>query len=177
MPRLGLRYMAVMRTWLGGALAASLLLGGSARAQEGASADPLVQVAHADPLELGRVAARLGDGAVLARLSADRPVAVCLAAIRATPLLRAPEAALGALAELAAGRDSYLAPAAALAVLRIARALTPDALAAREVLPSDLAPARAALESLASDERARPDIRRAAGLAAAALAALSQPGG
>ena len=159
------------------AFAICLVLAGPASAQGpgGEGADPLVAVADADPLELGRVAQRLGDGAVLARLADDRPVVVRLAAIRATPWLRAPEAALGPLARIAAGRDSWLAPEAARIVLRIARALTVDDLAARETFPAELADARAALEALAADEHARFDIRRAAELAADALGGLGVP--
>jgi hypothetical protein len=156
------------------ALVIGLLLASGAAAQ--APADPLAAVADADPAELARVAERIGDREVLDRLGAGRPAVVRLAAIRTTPWLRAPEAALPSLARIAGGRDSILAPAAALYAMRIATSLDTDAVAAREVLPSDLDGARTDLEALAADSTARPDLRRAAALAADALRALFGPG-
>lgn len=135
--------------------------------------DPLVAVADADPLELGRVVEGLGDDAVLARLADDQPVVARLAAIRATPWLRSPEIALPRLVELAGGRDSYLAPAAARAMLEITRDLTADDIALREASAADLAAVGERLDRLSRSPAARPDIRRAAGVAGAALAALS----
>lgn len=142
--------------------------------QRAAAPDPLVAVADADPLELARVVERLGDDAVLARLADDQPVVTRLAAIRGTPWMRSPEAALSRLVELAGGRDSYLAPAAARAMLAITDVLTADDLALREVSPADLAPVRERLETLSRHPSARPDIRHAAGVAGAALAALGE---
>lgn len=152
-----------MRAWV---VIASLFVVPAA-AQE---RDALTAVSDADPVELARLVQRIGDRAVIEGLAAERPVVERLAATRAAPSMRAPERALPNLVEIARGRDSVLAPAAALAVLRIATALDADALAAREVLPGDLEAARAALEALAADDLARPDIRRAAALAADALA-------
>jgi hypothetical protein len=138
--------------------------------------DPLVAVADADPLELARVAAQLGDLAVIARLDRRQPVVVRLAAVRATPFLAGPERALPLLAEMARGRDPHLAPAAADALLRITAALDGAALDRREVLRPELTPARASLRTLIDDHTARPDIRRAALLADSSLAALGVPG-
>jgi hypothetical protein len=137
-----------------------------ALAQPDAPRDPFVAVADADPLELGRVVRSVPDAALLARLSNDRATEIRLAAVRATPWLRAPEAALAPLAELARGRDPDLAPAAALAAVTIARALEAQTLAAREVRAQDLAPALAGLDALAEDESARDDVARAAAMSA-----------
>jgi hypothetical protein len=137
--------------------------------------DPLLAAPGGDPLELARVVDRIGDRAVLDRLAADRPADVRLAALRAAPAMRAPESALGALAEIAGGRDPDLAPAAMLSVLTIARALDPLELDAREVLRADLAPARRAIGAIAADATARADLRRGAELAVDALAALGVP--
>jgi hypothetical protein len=123
--------------------------------------DPLLAVVDADPLELSRVVARLGDDAVLARLAADAPPDVCLAALRATPWLSAPEDALALLADHARGRDPDLAPAAALSALRVTDRLSADALTRRE---ADAAVIRAAIDAfgaLGRDESARRDLRRA----------------
>jgi len=132
-------------------------------------------VADADPLELSRRVMQHGDDAVVARLSEDQPVVVQLAAVRASRFMRAPEAALPRLAQIARGRDPDLAPAAALACHRIARDLDTPALARREARRTALAPARADLEALAGDETARADLRRLAAFAADALAALDVP--
>jgi hypothetical protein len=153
-------------------LSVGLLVDGShAQAQD----DPLLAVTDADPLELARAAARLGDAAVLARLADARPRELRLAAIRATPFLHAPERALAPLAAIAGGRDSVLAPAAALAGLRIARTLDGLALDRRECAPTELHDARTAWDHVARDETARADIRRAAESAVAALSALGVP--
>lgn len=135
----------------------------------------LATVADADPLELARVASRLGDEAVLGSLDARRPVAERLAAVRAAAWLRAPERALPALVDLLAGRDSELAPAAALSVVRVANALDADALARREVLVAELAPVRARLAAMANAATLRADLRALAGEAGAALGAAGVP--
>lgn len=135
--------------------------------------DPFASAATADPLDLARLAHAEGDGAVLERLADDRPFATRLAAIRATPHLSAPEAALPALARIASGRDADLAPAAALAALRIARDLGAFDLERREAPLPPLREARAAFARLAGDEAARADIRRAAAFVADALAAVA----
>ena len=146
--------------------------GASAQERLAAASGPLEATLTADPLDVARVAARIGDDAVLAALVSDAP-ARRLAAVRASTFLGAPEDALPALVQLAAGRDPDLAPAAAAALLDVAHALTPDGLARRESDAAALAPARDAARRLAADATARPDVRRAAALAAGALAALT----
>lgn len=134
--------------------------------------DPIVKIASGDPLELGRFVEKHGDRYVLLRLHADYPADTRLAAVRAAPWLDAPERALVPLAHIAAGRDPELAPAAAWSAYRIATSLTPIALQQREVLWSNIAPARPLLLHLAADRTARADIRRVAAFAADALAHL-----
>jgi hypothetical protein len=128
-----------------------------------------------DPLEQARVTAGFGDDAVLSLLAPEQPVAVRLAAVRATPWLREPERALARLCELLAGRDSELAPAAARAALQIARSLDADTLARREVAPATLTDALAALQRAADLPQIRQDIQRMAAAAAAQLLAASVP--
>jgi hypothetical protein len=130
--------------------------------------DPLVAIADGDPIELARAVDRLGDEAVLERLS-SRSRSVRLAAIRAAPHLRWPERALMSLAGLAGGRDPDLAPAAAESARSIAEELTSDQLARREVDPASLGEAAAALRAVAADRTARADIRAVCARAAAAL--------
>jgi hypothetical protein len=137
--------------------------------------DPLMRVPSTDPLELARVVDREGDGAVLRRLEDGTMIAVLAVAVVAAPEMRAPETSLERLAELARGRDPDLAPRAAASALTIARALRPEDLDARECDRASLGPARASLEALAADATARADLRRAASLAAAALADLGAP--
>lgn len=155
------------------AIFVALLWIGAARAQD---VDPLLAAGSADPVVLGRVLDRIGDDAVLARLAGEAtPSHVRLAAIHAAPAMRGPERALEALAVIAIGRDPDLAPAAARSLLAIAIALDPRALDAREVMPSELTPARARIDRLAADASARPDIRRAAAIAAEILGHLGVP--
>jgi hypothetical protein len=162
---------------------AALLLGvialraphGTAQRGRSAAADALLAVHDADPLELARVAARVGDDAVLALLAPEHGVAVRLAAVRTARWLREPERALAAIAELAGGRDSELAPAAARAALRIARALDAEALARREVPPTALSAALAVLLRVAKLPHVREDLQRMAGAAAAQLSAAGVP--
>lgn len=152
----------------------SLLLGlavAPALAQEGA-ADPLLAVEDADPLDLARVVARLGDEAVLTRLGDPQSADVRLAAIRATPSLTAPEHALGPLAEIAAGRDPDLAPAAAMAALEIAERLSADDLVRRETERAIIDAAIEAMRAIGNDESCRRDIRRAGLLVADRLSSL-----
>lgn len=144
----------------------------SAQSRPAAPSTLLASTLTADPLDVARVVARLGDDAVLDALARDAP-AQRLAAARAAAFLGAPEAALPGLVALAAGRDPDLAPAAAMALLDITRALTPDALARRESDAAALVAPREAARRLAADATARPDIRRAAALSAGALAALA----
>lgn len=156
---------------------AVLLIATVARDATAQAADPLVAIGSSDPVALARVVERLGDDAVLARLAAevaedeatDVSADARLAAVRASVALRAPERALEPLAAIAAGRDPDLAPAAAHSLLVIARALDPRDLDAREVMRAELAPALTAIAQLAADETARPDLRRAAAIAAELL--------
>lgn len=151
-----------------------LIAASAALAQDApAAVDALVAVADADPLDLGRVARRLGDDAVLARLEEDRPPLTRVAAARACLFLRAPEAALPRLAELVASRDADVSVEAVWATLRIATALSADDLTSREHDPASLEPVRARLETLAGDEHLRPDLRRQLTVAADALSHLS----
>lgn len=139
------------------------------------SVDPFLVHPTSDPLELARLVDRIGDEAVIARLSEETPTDIRLLAVRAAPQLEGPERALEALAAIAQGRDPDLAPAAANSLLVIAHALDPQSLDRREVLREELAPARAALSLLEADETARGDLRRAAGIVIAALDSVGVP--
>lgn len=152
----------------------SALLAASAAAQP-PRVDPLLAIHDTDPLELAHAVDRLGDAAILERLSDATPIAVRALAVSATPRLHQPELALARLVEIAHGRDPDLAPRAMQAVLTIASALDERALDARETDRAELAPARAGLAAIASDESVRPDLRRAAGRAEQALAELGVP--
>lgn len=143
-----------------------------ASAQTPDAVDPLLAAHDTDPLELAHVVDRVGDDAILARLAPETPIAVRALAVAAAPRLHVPEAALASLAEIAAGRDPDLAPRAASALLTIARALDERSLDARESDRASLVPVRVRLAQLVADETARADVRRAAGLADAALADL-----
>jgi hypothetical protein len=157
------------------ALAPILSVQASARAQ-GRSLDALARVQSVDPLELARVVEQLGDDAVLAGLGAigggATELPVLLATVRAAPWLRAPEAALPRLAELAGGRDPDLAPAAMLAIVRIAERLSREELDRREASDEPVRAALPALAALADDDAARADLRRAAGRARELLRAI-----
>jgi hypothetical protein len=159
----------------GGAALVALAPSLGAPSAAGQSPDPFVAVADANPLALGRVVDRLGDGEVVSRLDLDEPPMVQLAAARAARFMREPELALAPLAVLAAGRDPHVAPVAARAVHAIAVMLDASALVARERSAADLAPALDVLTTLANDETARPDIRRLAALAVDQLRALRGP--
>lgn len=134
--------------------------------------DPFLEVHDADPLSLAALVERLGDAAVVERFDAPRPLAVRLLAVHASRFLHAPELALPALATLAASRDPDLAPAAMQSLLAIARDLDRAALDAREHDGDELSVARATLATLAADEAARLDLRRAAEAVSAMLAAI-----
>jgi len=126
-----------------------------------------------DPLDTAAWAARRGDRAVLADLGADRPTAIQLGAVLAAPWLHAPESCLERLAELAAGRDPRLAPEAVSAAWRIAQALDPRDLAAREVEIAVVTRGRDAFARVAEDGTVRPDIAHVAAFVAAELTGLS----
>lgn len=153
----------------------SVLVAAPAASQSAAGAppiDPLVAVVDAEPLELGRVARRLGDVAVIARLDAKTGTEVRLAAIRATPHLREPERALGSLSLIVSTRDAVLAQAAARSVLAIVTALDVDQLARHEMLPAELIAVRVELERVAALEHVRADLRAMVRAAAGMLAGL-----
>jgi hypothetical protein len=138
-------------------------------------ADALRAAADYDELSLAQLAARAGDDVVLAALHAAEEPVLRLAAIRAAPHIVDRDQALLPLAEIAAGRDPELAPLAAWKVLRITQDLVREHLELREIVPSALAPARAALIALQADTSARPDIRLYAGQAGHLLGTLGVP--
>jgi hypothetical protein len=162
-----------------GVVGASLLLAGAGpllgHAAPPLGSDALRAAADADEVQLSRIAARVGDDCVLAALPATADPLAQLAAIRAAPYLTDKEQALLPLATIAASRDPELAPLAAWKVLRVTQALVHEGLVLREVVPSSLAPARAALIALAADDTARSDIRSCAGQAAHLLGTLGVP--
>lgn len=184
----------LLNTWIGAGLLALLCTshGPFVRAQEkavsaGPSAspaaqaaqpvapprlDPLVAILDADPLELARVAQRLGDRAVLDRLATKHTTEVRLAAIRATPYLRQPEAALIVLCPLVGERDGVLAQAASRALLAIVTALDPDALSRHEFSRAELKPVHTQLLHWSTLAHLRADLRAQANAAAAMLGAL-----
>ncbi|HMI94750.1 MAG TPA: hypothetical protein VK509_25425 [Polyangiales bacterium] len=140
-----------------------------------AVAKALLSVLDADPLQLARVAQRFGDAAITPLLKPPTDTALRLAAVRASPWLHAPERALATLAEIAGGRDSELAPAAARAAQQISQQLDPALLARHECLPLDLTPALVALRALGEREHAAPHVRAYAWAAAAQLVAAGVP--
>ena len=131
----------------------------------------LIAVVDADPLELARVVQRFGDGAILQLLAPATAFVTRLAAVRASPWLLAPERALGALSELAGGRDPDLAPAAARAALEIAQQLDPASLARRECAPVELRDVLARLQAIGAREAVAPHVRADAWAAAEQLIA------
>jgi hypothetical protein len=135
------------------------------------AAKALLAIVDADPLELGRVVQRFGDGAILKLLAPATPILTQLAAVRASPHLRAPERALRALTELAAGRDPELAPAAARATFEIARQLDGASLARRECLPAELLDVLTRLQAIGAHEAVAPHVRAYAWAAAEQLIA------
>lgn len=144
-----------------------LLLALSFPAIAAAADDPLavLEPVDADPLELARVVARLDSDAVLSALGEPAGVRRRLALIRAAPWIDGPHRALLPLAPYMAGRDSLLAPAAALSVARIVSDLDAATLSAEEVMPAELESARRAMASILAAEHVRPDIRAVAALA------------
>ena len=138
-------------------------------------AKALLAVVDADPLELARVVQRFGDAAIVSLLGAATDTAVRLAAVRASPWLRAPERAIATLAAIASGSDSELAPAAARAAQQISGQLDAAVLARRECLAIELVPALLALRALGEREHAAPHVRAYAWAAAAQLVAAGVP--
>ena len=158
-----------MRRWPAVLIVLALAAMASAQAP---AIDPLLAAHETDPLELARVVDRIGDAAILSRLTPETPIAVRAIAVVAAPRMHAPEDALAALTTIAAGRDPDLAPRAAQALLTIARSVDAQALDAREHDRGDFAAARTTLSALATDETARADIRLAARWSDSALAEL-----
>ena len=150
-------------------LACGVMAGAPAHGQP-----PDLSLGH-DALELARSVDRVGDARVLAALEADASRRDQLVAIRAAPFLRAPEAALSRLVGFARGRDPQLAPAATVALLRIARILTAHDLVAREARSEPLRQVLEDLRGLVDDESARLDLRTMADLARLEIRALFAP--
>ncbi len=151
-----------------------------AAATHGTHAQPRFErdQAHAGlrgPFDLARWVDRHGDEAVLGWI-AGGDGGMQLLAVRGAPYLEEPELALEPLAELAAGSDPWLAPAAARACWRIARDLNVDELERRERDASILEGARGFLRELAEDERARGDLRGLARRVQSRLEALTVRG-
>lgn len=131
--------------------------------------------AHAqEPARSATEARWRAEDAALTTMS-EGDVAVRLRAIQRAPELEVAPLALPVLAPISAGDDPILAPAAASAAWRIARALDRDALDAEELDLAPLRDARAAYLALANDESARPDLRHLAAFVADALAQLDAP--
>jgi hypothetical protein len=142
-----------------------------AEARRDEAGKALIAIVDADPLELARVVQRFGDAAILRLLAPTTAFVTRLAAVRASPWLLAPERALGALSELAAGRDPDLAPAAARAALEIAQQLDPASLARRECAPIELRDALARLQAIGARDTVAPHVRADAWAAAEQLIA------
>lgn len=149
--------------------------GGAQAKQAPSTAQALLAVQDADPLELARIVRRAGDAAVLRLLGTDQPINVRLCAARAAPWLRSPEQALLPLARWLAGRDIVLSEAAARATLRIAQDLDADTLARREVSPAELRDASIALQAAADSTWLRGDLRLLATQAVAQLVGAGVP--
>jgi hypothetical protein len=156
-------------------LAATLSLVRARAAPTSEGSDLLRGGADVDEQTMARLASRVGDDVVLNALAEPKDAIAQLAAIRAAPHVIDSASVLLPLATIAASRDPELAPLAAYKLRSVAQALVREGLARREVLPSTLAPARAALERLASDATARTDIRSYAGQAAHLLGTLGVP--
>lgn len=163
-----MRRLAATSLW---AFALLLSDGASSQAADEVST-ALALVSDGDPLEIARIVSRAGDDAILALLAADAGPGVNERGITAARWLLSPESALPRLAELAAGRDPDLAPAAAREAQRICAALERTEIAGRDTLSApELLAVLDALRNVAQDPSARPDIRRLAALAADELAA------
>lgn len=138
------------------------------------AADPLT--ALLDPLDRARAAAQLGDAQVLARLTVARGehgavtnVERVLAAVQSAQWLDDASRALPALLELMPGRDPDLAPAAARAVVAIARGLVQGKRVPESVDAEQLKAWTAQLAVIEQNARVRSDIRLAATAAIALL--------
>ena len=137
----------------------------SAAAQVRGQADPFDPPSTLDPVEIERALAAAGDDGLLVPLAENPSVAL----VQAAPRMNAPELALPALAELAAGRDPWLAPAAMQSILRIADRPLLLEMSRRETDVAALEAVRSTLERLMNDADARQDLRQAATVARAQL--------
>lgn len=149
------------RLWVG--LCAVLLAAPAVAASRGRTL--LTTAIASDALARATLTQRLGDETVLEALAQHEDSLARLAAVRCAPYLRDPTRALALLADLAAGRDPELAPAAARSLRTIAQAFAlPDG-----ALPEpedDLAASARALQVLASSSSASREVRLQAGQAA-----------
>ena len=134
-----------------------------------------------DPLERARAVARLGDVRLLARLAGGQSeqggradAAIVLAALRSVEFLSAPERALEPLVPIVQGRDPDLAPAAAQALVTIARRLVEDTRMPEELSREQLLALAKQLRAIEQNPRVRADIKLAAIEAAALLDAAGE---
>jgi len=138
-------------------------------AQSESGVDALLEAAASgQSLEFARAVESMGDAQVVEFLGAGHPVGVRLAAAYASVWVEEPTLVIVALAELAAGRDPDLAPAAAWALWRVAQGF-----ALREPNPefSPLSPeAVSRVRAIAGDASMRPDLARLLELSCALLA-------
>ena len=145
-------------------------------------AEPAGQLAAAlDPLDRARSVAQLGDVRVLALLTVARGehgavvnVERVLPAVLSAPWLSDASRALPLLLELMPGRDPDLAPAAAQAVVEIARGLVEGARVPESVGAEQLKTWTAQLAVIEQNARVRADIRIAATEAIALLNAAGE---
>jgi len=152
------------RHWVG-LCAALLAVPAVALATAAAEASAFLSAAlQADDLTRATLAQRLGDAPIVAALAQHEDGIARLAAVRCSPHLREPERALSSLAEMAAGRDPELAPAAARRArtiaqqLAIAQAVHED----RELVTT----AHSSLQVLSDSPHALREVRLNAGQAA-----------
>ena len=134
-----------------------------------------------DPLDRARTVAQLGDVRVLALLTVARGehgavvnVARVLPAVVSAPWLSDASRALPLLIELMPGRDPDLAPAAAQAVVEIARGLVEGARVPESVGAEHLKAWTTQLAVIEQNARVRADIRIAATEAIALLNAAGE---
>jgi hypothetical protein len=119
---------------------------------------------QADDLTRATLVQRLGDAAILAALAQHEDGSARLAAVRCSPYLREPARALSSLAEIAAGRDPELAPAAARRARTIAQQL-----ATAQTVHEDralLTDAQRSLEAVSDSPKALRELRLNTGEAA-----------
>jgi hypothetical protein len=141
--------------------------------------DPLA--AALDPLDRARIVAQLGDARVLALMTVARAehgavvdVDRVLPAVLSAPWLSEASRALPLLLELMPGRDPDLAPAAAQAVVEIARGLVEGARVPESAGAEQLKAWTTQLAVIEQNARVRADIRLAATEAIALLNAAAE---